>query len=71
MPLQYKKFLESIRAMSDEALIEKIKEEKIRLKKLEFMHAVSPLENPILIRGLRRDIARMNGELTQRKLQKA
>ena len=32
-------------------------------KKLEFAHTISPLENPMTIRGLRRDIARLITEL--------
>jgi large subunit ribosomal protein L29 len=43
-------------------------EDSLRLKKLEFAHAISPLENPVSIRGLRRDIARLKTELTKRAL---
>jgi len=38
------------------------------LKKLEFAHAISPLENPMSIRGLRQDIARIKTELQKRAL---
>ncbi|MEP6466084.1 MAG: 50S ribosomal protein L29 [Parafilimonas sp.] len=44
-------------------------EDKLRLKKLEFAHAISPLENPLSIRGLRKDIARIKTELKNRTLQ--
>ncbi|MCX8019910.1 MAG: 50S ribosomal protein L29 [Chitinophagaceae bacterium] len=61
-------FLKNIRILSDSELEAKIEEEKLRLKKLEFAHSVSPLENPMAIRTLRRDIARMMTELKQRKI---
>jgi large subunit ribosomal protein L29 len=40
----------------------------LRLKKLEFAHAISPLENPMSIRALRRDVARLKTELKNRAL---
>ena len=46
----------------------KIQEDQLRLKKLEFAHAISPLENPMNIRGLRRDIARLKTELTKKEM---
>jgi len=44
-----------------------LEEDKQRLKKLEFAHAISPLENPMTIRGLRRDIARLKTELKSKQ----
>jgi len=44
----------------------KITEEQLRLKKLHFAHAITPLENPMIIRGLRKDIARLQTELSKR-----
>ena len=46
----------------------RIDEDQLRLKKLEFAHAISPLENPMSIRGLRQDIARMKTELKKKEL---
>ncbi len=46
----------------------KIQEDQLRLKKLEFAHAISPLENPMNIRGLRRDIARLKTELKKKEM---
>lgn len=46
----------------------RIAESELRLKKLRFTHAVSPLENPLDIRNLRRDIARLKTEKRQREL---
>ncbi len=46
----------------------RIQEDQLRLKKLEFAHAISPLENPMNIRGLRRDIARLKTELKKKEM---
>ena len=54
--------------MSDADLKARISEEQVRLTKLKFSHAISPLENPMTIRGLRRDVARLQSELQKRKL---
>jgi large subunit ribosomal protein L29 len=46
----------------------RIIEDKVRLKRLKFAHAISPLENPMSIRNLRQDIARIKTELKKRSL---
>ena len=61
-------FLKSIKELSDTDLAARIKEDELRLKKLEFAHAISPLENPMSIRSLRRDIARLKSELRKKQL---
>ena len=53
--------------LSTEELVTKIKEERVTLSKLKFAHAVSAIENPIRITRVRKDIARLNTELTKRK----
>lgn len=60
-------FLKSISELSEADLNAKIKEDELRLKKLTFTHAVSPLQNPQSIRLLRKDIARLKSQL--RKIQ--
>jgi large subunit ribosomal protein L29 len=62
-----KDFVKSIHGMNGNDLEARLEEDKLRLKKLEFAHAISPLENPMTIRGLRRDIARLKTELQNRK----
>lgn len=52
--------------MSETDLQARINEDELRLKKLEFAHAISPLENPMSIRGLRKDVARLKTELKSR-----
>jgi len=59
-------FVKSIHGMNENDLKARLEEDKQRLKKLEFAHAISPLENPMTIRGLRRDIARLQTELKNR-----
>lgn len=59
-------FAKSIHGMNENDLKARLEEDKQRLKKLQFAHAISPLENPMNIRGLRRDIARLKTELKQR-----
>ncbi len=54
--------------MSEADLKARIQEDELRLKKLEFAHAISPLENPMSIRDLRRDVARLKTELRKREL---
>lgn len=61
-------FNTSIREMSVSDLTAKIKDDQLRLKKLEFAHAISPLENPMNIRTLRRDIARLKTELKKKEM---
>jgi large subunit ribosomal protein L29 len=61
-------FLKSLQAMSESDLKSRITEDELRLKKLEFAHGISPLENPMSIRGLRKDLARLKTELKKRQL---
>jgi large subunit ribosomal protein L29 len=62
-------FVKSIHGMNEADLKARLEEDKLRLKKLEFAHAISPLENPMTIRGMRRDIARLQTELKLKKEQ--
>lgn len=60
-------FNKSLQGFSKEDLIARIQEDELRLKKLSFAHVITPLENPMSIRGIRRDIARMKTELKKRE----
>ena len=64
-------FVNSLKDLSETDLNSRIQEDEQRLKKLEFAHAISPLENPMNIRILRKDIARLKTEVTKRKIGKA
>ncbi|MBV8253930.1 MAG: 50S ribosomal protein L29 [Chitinophaga sp.] len=57
-----------LKSLSEQELKEKISAEQLRLKKMTFGHAITPIENPMSIRSVRRDIARMNTELRKRQL---
>lgn len=61
-------FNKNLKNLSVTDLRAKIQEDELRLKKLEFAHAISPLENPMTIRGLRRDIARIKTELKKKEM---
>jgi large subunit ribosomal protein L29 len=61
-------FVRAAKEMNAVDLKARIKEDQTRLKKLEFAHAISPLENPMSIRGLRKDIARLQTELKKKEL---
>ena len=55
-----------IKEMSVKDLEERIEAEKAQLAKLKGQHAVSPVENPSIIKKNRRDIARMLTILRQK-----
>lgn len=59
-----------IKDLTTEEIREKIETEKAALTKMKMNHAVSPLENPMLIRATRRNIARLMTELRKRELNK-
>ena len=63
-------FVNSLKDLSETDLMSRIREDEQRMKKLEFAHAISPLESPVNIRMLRKDIARLKTELTKRKIGK-
>ena len=60
-------FVKSIHGLNESDLVAKINEDELRLKKIQFAHSISPLENPVSIRGLRRDIARLKTELKKKQ----
>lgn len=53
--------------LSTEEIVARLNEEKATLTKLKFAHAVSAIENPTRINKARKDVARLNTELTKRK----
>ena len=59
-------FNKGLKDMSEADLKARIQEDELRLKKLEFAHALSPLENPMSIRSLRKDVARLKTALAQK-----
>ena len=61
-------FATSIKGLGPEELKAKIAEDELRLKKVSFAHSISPLENPVSMRLLRRDIARLKTALRSKEL---
>ena len=57
--------------LTTEEIVARINEEKANLTKLTFAHTVSAIENPLRITKVRKDIARLNTELTKRKVEVA
>jgi large subunit ribosomal protein L29 len=64
-------FVNSLKDLNEGDLKARIQEDELRLKKLEFAHAISPLENPMSIRSLRKDVARLKTALAQKQAVKA
>lgn len=57
-----------IRELSTKELVERIETEKAQLLKLKLNHSISPLDNPMKITVTRKNIARLNTLLGERKL---
>jgi large subunit ribosomal protein L29 len=54
--------------LSDEDLRTELAETSAQYRKLKFDHAIKGLENPIGLREVRRDIARLRTEMRKREL---
>ena len=58
-----------VKELSVEELNDKLKQFKKELQEMKMTHAISPIENPMQIKSIRRTIARINTELTVRSIQ--
>jgi len=56
-----------IKNLSTEDVQAKLAEAKAQFSKMKLAHKISPLENPIQIRDLRKTIARLNTQLTNKQ----
>jgi large subunit ribosomal protein L29 len=56
-----------IRELSDDEIRDRIADAKEELFRLRFRSATQQLENPSLVKGLRRDVARMQTILRERE----
>jgi large subunit ribosomal protein L29 len=54
-------------SLTEQELIERVKEAQAALNKQTLNHTISPVENPSSIRDNRRTVARMLTELSKRK----
>ena len=59
-----------IKEINDKELQERLDAEKDNLARLKMNHAISPLDNPLQIKDVRRTIARFATELRQREMNK-
>lgn len=59
---------EDLNNLTSEDLKQRLHDDADRLQKLRFNHAVNPLENPLQLRYLRREVARLRTELRKREL---
>lgn len=57
-----------IRELSISEINERIGTEKEKFNKMKLNHAISPLDNPMLLVEARKNIARLNTELRKRQL---
>lgn len=57
-----------IRELQTSELQERLEAEVVNYTSLRLTHAISPLENPMKLKEVRRTIARMKSELRQREL---
>lgn len=62
-----KKFLE-LQDFSDADLKSELEASEVQYQKLKFDHAVKGLDNPLTLREVRRDIARLQTEVRRREL---
>jgi large subunit ribosomal protein L29 len=70
MAKENKSKADDYRSLDDQGLVHLIADEEMRMKKLQFSHAVNPIENPLSIRSLRRRIAQLKTEQRKRALGK-
>ena len=57
-----------LREMTTGDIIERLEENEELYVKMKLNHAISPLDNPMSIKGNRREIARIKTELRSREL---
>ena len=62
--------INEIKQLADKDLREKLEQTEAALNNMKLNHQVTPLENPMQIKAVRRDVARMKTELRQRELVK-
>jgi large subunit ribosomal protein L29 len=63
--------LNKIREMSDAELSEELEKNKKELFNLRFQHVTGQLENPVKMREVRRDIARIKTIMREKEIEKA
>jgi large subunit ribosomal protein L29 len=62
-----KKYIE-LQEFTDEQVVSELEKTVSQFQKLKFDHTLKGLENPLALREVRRDIARLNTEMRKRQL---
>lgn len=57
-----------LQALDQDAILNELYELTEELKKMQFDHAVRGIQNPLQLRGMRREIAKVNTEIRSREL---
>ena len=57
-----------IKELTNQELAERLQTEKDHLVRLKMNHAISPLDNPMQIKEVRRTVARLNTAISQREI---
>ena len=60
-----------VKEMTTQEITDMLTEERAQISKLEMAHTISPIENPMLIRDTRKNIARLETELRARQTSEA
>lgn len=60
-----------LQEFTDADLLHELKETEAQFQKMRFDHAIKGLDNPLTIRNVRRDLARLNTEIRRRELAQA
>jgi len=64
-----KKFIE-LQDFGDPELLDELSQTEAQYKKMRFDHAIKGLDNPLVLKEVRRDIAKMKTEARKRELSK-
>lgn len=62
-----KKFLE-LQEFTQADLVSELEKTETQYQKLKFDHAIKGLDNPVILREIRRDIARLKTEIRKREI---
>jgi len=58
-----------LRTLNVQDIQNNIEDAELRLKRMKFSHAITPIDNPMGIRILRREIAQLRTEQTRKQLE--
>ena len=65
------KQFQKLQEFNDAELVSELEQTRAQYQKLTFDHAIKGLDNPIALRAIRRDIARLQSEIRRRELEKS